>query len=71
MSLLQSALELGLVRRTARRTADWVDLQYSLLLEQIAKAAVEDGILDKAKTNARTSVTALLEGLGFKTVDVE
>lgn len=39
MSLLQSALELGLVRRTARRTADWVDLQYSLLLEQIAKAA--------------------------------
>ncbi len=39
--------------------------------EQIAKAAVEDGILDKAKTNARTSVTALLEGLGFKTVNVE
>jgi SAM-dependent methyltransferase len=37
--LLQSVLELGPVRRTARRTADWVDLQYSLLLEQIAKAA--------------------------------
>jgi SAM-dependent methyltransferase len=37
--LLQTALELGPLRRTARRTADWVDLQYSLLLEQIAKAA--------------------------------
>jgi SAM-dependent methyltransferase len=39
MSVLQSALKLGAVRRTARRTADWVDLQYSLLLAQIAKAA--------------------------------
>jgi len=39
VSLLESALKLGPVRRTARRTADWVDLQYSLILEQIAKAA--------------------------------
>jgi SAM-dependent methyltransferase len=39
MSLLQSALKLGAVRRTARRTADWVDLQYSFILGQIAKAA--------------------------------
>jgi SAM-dependent methyltransferase len=27
------------VRRTARRTADWVDLQYSFILEQMARAA--------------------------------
>jgi hypothetical protein len=39
--------------------------------DQIEKAAEEDGILDKAKQNARTSVTALLQGLGFKTVDVK
>jgi len=39
MGVLQSALKFGPVQRTARRTADWVDLQYSLLLEQIAKAA--------------------------------
>jgi hypothetical protein len=39
--------------------------------DQITKAALEDGILDKAKQNARTSVTALLQGLGFKQVDVQ
>ncbi len=39
MGVLQSALKFGPLQRTARRTADWVDLQYSLLLEQIAKAA--------------------------------
>jgi hypothetical protein len=39
--------------------------------KQIAQAALDDGILDKARQNARTSVTALLYGLGFKTVDVE
>lgn len=39
--------------------------------DQITKAALEDGILDKAKQNARSSVTALLEGLDFKKVDVE
>jgi SAM-dependent methyltransferase len=37
--LLQSALDLRPVRRTVRRAADWVDLQYSFILEQIAKAA--------------------------------
>jgi SAM-dependent methyltransferase len=37
--LLQGALDLRPVRRTARRAADWVDLQYSFILEQIAKAA--------------------------------
>ena len=39
--------------------------------QQIAQAALEDGILDKARQNARTSVTALLYGLGFRMVDVE
>jgi len=39
--------------------------------QQIAQAALEDGILEKARQNARTSVTALLYGLGFRTVDVE
>jgi SAM-dependent methyltransferase len=39
VSLMQSALKLGPVRRTARATADWVDLQYSFILQQIAKAA--------------------------------
>lgn len=38
--------------------------------KQITKAALDDGILDKARQNARTSVTALLYGLGFRTVDV-
>ncbi len=36
---LAQLLEIPLVRRTARITADWVDLQYSYILEQIAKAA--------------------------------
>jgi hypothetical protein len=39
--------------------------------QQIAQAALGDGILDKARQNARTSVTALLYGLGFRTVRVE
>jgi Protein of unknown function (DUF4230) len=37
---------------------------------EITQAALADGILDKARQNARTSVTALLYGLGFRTVDV-
>jgi hypothetical protein len=39
--------------------------------DEITKAALSDGILDMAKQNARTSVTALLSGLGFRQVDVE
>jgi hypothetical protein len=39
--------------------------------QQMTQAAMADGILDKARQNARASVTALLEGLGFKHVDVE
>jgi Protein of unknown function (DUF4230) len=39
--------------------------------KQITQAALDDGILDKAHQNARTSVTALLYGLGFRTVTVE
>ena len=37
---------------------------------QIAQAALDDRILEKARQNARTSVTALLYGLRFRTVDV-
>jgi Protein of unknown function (DUF4230) len=39
--------------------------------QQIAQAALDDGILEKARQNARTSVTALLYGLGFRTVEVK
>jgi hypothetical protein len=39
--------------------------------QQIADAALSDGILDKARQNARSSVTALLYGLGFHKVDVQ
>jgi hypothetical protein len=38
--------------------------------EQIGQAATDDGILDKARANAQASLTALLYGLGFRTVDV-
>jgi SAM-dependent methyltransferase len=39
MTLFSRVLEFGPVRRTARATADWVDLQYSLIVAQVAKAA--------------------------------
>jgi hypothetical protein len=39
--------------------------------QQISQAAIDEGILDKARQNARTSVGALLSALGFQTVDVE
>jgi hypothetical protein len=39
--------------------------------QQIAQAALDDGILEKARQNARASVTALLYGLGFRSVDVQ
>lgn len=39
MDLVTRALELEALRRAARSVADWVDLQYSLLLPQIKKAA--------------------------------
>jgi hypothetical protein len=39
--------------------------------QQMTEAAVDDGILLKARGNARASVTALLYGLGFHKVDVE
>lgn len=38
--------------------------------QQITQAAIADGILNKARQNAQTSVTALLYGLGFHTVNV-
>ena len=39
--------------------------------QQITQAALSDGILLKARQNAQTSVSALLYGLGFHTVDVQ
>ena len=39
--------------------------------EQIKQAALEDKILDKARDNARVTVTGLLYALGFKKVDVK
>jgi hypothetical protein len=39
--------------------------------QQIGQAALDDGILIKATQNARTSITSLLYGLGFHTVEVE
>jgi len=39
--------------------------------QQIGQAALDDGILDKARQNAKASVTSLLYGLGFRTVVVQ
>ncbi len=39
--------------------------------EEITKAALEDGILDKARQNARVAVTGLLYWLGFRSVEVQ
>jgi Protein of unknown function (DUF4230) len=38
--------------------------------QALLKAALEDGILDAASKNARSTVTAMLEGLGFEKVEV-
>jgi hypothetical protein len=38
--------------------------------QQIDQAALADGILAKARTNAQASLTTLLYGLGFHTVEV-
>src|SRR5579875_1226900 len=37
---------------------------------QLQQAALNDGILDTARRNARAAVTAMLQGLGFSHVDV-
>lgn len=39
--------------------------------KQITQAALDDGILDKARQNAKVSVTGLLYALGFHHVDVQ
>jgi hypothetical protein len=38
---------------------------------QLQQAALADGILDEASKNARATVTAMLEGLGFEHVEVK
>jgi len=37
---------------------------------QLQEAALSDGILDAAAKNARATVTAMLEGLGFEHVEI-
>jgi hypothetical protein len=37
---------------------------------QLQQAALSDGILDVAMKNARATVTAMLEGLGFEHVEI-
>jgi Protein of unknown function (DUF4230) len=39
--------------------------------QQFTQAALADGVLEKARQNARASVTALLNGLGFRHVQVD
>jgi hypothetical protein len=39
--------------------------------QQITQSAQDDKILDKARDNARVTVTGLLYALGFKRVDVQ
>jgi len=39
--------------------------------QQLQQAALTDGILDAASKNARSTVTAMLEGLGFEHVEVK
>jgi hypothetical protein len=39
--------------------------------QQLQQAALTDGVLDAASKNARATVTAMLEGLGFEHVEVK
>jgi hypothetical protein len=76
--LLTTRIDNGRTRIYSRSTGLFANADPNLESEvrltaeqQITAAALADGILDKAKQNARTSVTALLYGLGFHTVDVQ
>jgi Protein of unknown function (DUF4230) len=76
--ILTTRIDNGRTRVYSRATGLLVpadrDLESKVRLiaeQQITQAAIDDGILTKAKQNAQTSVTALLYGLGFHTVDVQ
>jgi hypothetical protein len=76
--LLTTRIDNGRTRIYSRTTGLFANADPNLESEvrltaeqQITQAALSDGILDKAKQNARTSVSALLYGLGFHTVDVQ
>lgn len=76
--LLTTRIDNGRTRIYSRTTGLFANADPNLESEvrltaeqQITQAALSDGILDKAKQNAHTSVTALLYGLGFHTVDVQ
>lgn len=76
--ILSTTIDNGRTRVYSRSTGLLVPIDPNLesevrqtAQEQIAKAALDDGILDKARQNARAGLTTLLYGLGFHTVDVQ
>jgi hypothetical protein len=76
--VLTTRIDNGRTRIYSRTTGLFVNADLNLesqvrlaAEQQITQAALSDGILDKARQNARTSVTALLYGLGFHTVVVQ
>src|SRR5271165_324601 len=76
--ILVTRIDNGRTRVYSRSTGLLVSADLNLESEarqaaerEIAQAALDDGILDKARQNARASVMALLYGLGFKSVEVE
>jgi hypothetical protein len=76
--LLGTRIDNGHTRVYSRTTGVLIEADPNLESEvrkaaedQFTQAALADGVLDKARQNARASVSALLYGLGFKQVDVE
>ncbi len=76
--ILMTRIDNGRTRVYSRTTGLLVpadpnlESQVCLAAEQeFAQAALADGVLDKARQNARTAVSALLSGLGFQRVDVQ
>ena len=76
--ILTTRIDNGRTRVFSRTTGLFVQADQNLesqtraaAEQQIGQAALDDGILDKARQNARTSVTALLYSLGFHKVNVE
>ncbi len=72
-----TSIDNGRTRVYSRQTGLLVPVDQNLESEtrakaqgQLERAALEDGILDAARRNARATVTTLLQGLGFQQVDV-
>ena len=73
-----TSIDNGHTRVYSRQTGLLVPVDQNLETEarakaqgQLERAALEDGILDAARKNARATVTTLLAGLGFQQVDVK